>query len=135
MKFTIPGAAIAQGRPRAVRIGSGVRMYDPKKSRDYKKHVATIAKQHAPKRILEGALVAEIKIHRQIPKSTTKKDRALIFEGVKRPVTKPDTDNYTKSILDACNGIIYKDDSQIVNLYAEKHYSDDPRVEVTIYEL
>lgn len=128
VEFTIPGDPVPQGRPRAARNGRRIVMYDPKDSREYKQYVSLIARQHAPKTLLEGPLSVRMKIYRQIPKSTTKKDRALIFEGKKRPITKPDTDNYTKSVLDALNGIIYKDDSQVTDLYASKYYSDDPRV-------
>ncbi|MBT2215851.1 RusA family crossover junction endodeoxyribonuclease [Virgibacillus dakarensis] len=139
IEFVIPGEPKAQGRPRASAIGKGknrrITMYDPKESKEYKQYVSLIAKQHAPKKPYEGALRVDIKIYRQIPKSTTKKDRALIFEGIKRPVTKPDTDNYVKSVLDACNGIIYKDDSQVAELYASKYYSDNPRVEICVREL
>lgn len=135
VEFTIPGEPIPQGRPRAGRNRGKIVMYDPKESKDYKRYVSIIARQHAPKTLLEGALSVRMKIYRQIPKSTTKKDRALIFEGVKRPVSKPDTDNYVKSVLDACNGILFKDDSQIVDLYASKFYSEQPRVEIRLQEI
>jgi Holliday junction resolvase RusA-like endonuclease len=110
-------------------------MYDPKESREYKEYVALIARQYAPKKPIEGALSVNIKIYRQIPKSTTKKDRALFLAGIKRPVVKSDTSNYVKGIEDALNGIIYKDDSQIVDLYAAKYYSDNPRVEISVKEI
>lgn len=135
IEFIIPGDPVPQGRPRAGRAGRRIVMYDPKESREYKRYVSLIARQHAPKTLLEGPLSVRMKIYRQIPKSTTKKDRALIFEGKKRPITKPDTDNYTKSVLDALNGIIYKDDSQVTDLYASKYYSDDPRVEIKVQEI
>ncbi|WP_405103081.1 RusA family crossover junction endodeoxyribonuclease [Oceanobacillus sp. FSL H7-0719] len=135
ISFVIPGIPIPQGRPRAGRNGRKIVMYDPKESKDYKEYVSLIAKQHAPKTALEGPLSVRVKIYREIPKSTTKKDRALISEGNKRPITKPDTDNYVKSVLDALNGIIFKDDSQVTDLYASKFYSDDPRVEVHVQEI
>nr|WP_289038238.1 RusA family crossover junction endodeoxyribonuclease [uncultured Allobacillus sp.] len=140
ISFEIPGPPVAQGRPRAGKINRGRKkgqtvLYDPQESRDYKKFVSLIARHHAPEVPLDGPLGAHIKIYRQIPKSTTKKDRALILEGVKRPITKPDNSNYAKGIEDALNGIIYKDDSQIVDLQVSKFYSENPRVEVTIEEL
>lgn len=135
ISFTIPGKPVAQGRPRAARRGNRIMMYDPKPSKDYKEYVAKIAKEYAPEEPTEAALGVQMKIYREIPKSTTKKDRKLINEGLKRPIVRPDTDNYTKAILDALNGIIYKDDSQIVDLKASKYYSDDPRVEIKIEAL
>jgi Holliday junction resolvase RusA-like endonuclease len=110
-------------------------MYDPKESREYKEYVSLIAKQYAPKKPFTEQLSVSLKIYRQIPKSTTKKDRALFLAGIKRPVVKADIDNYSKSVLDALNDIIYKDDSQVVDLYASKYYSDNPRVEIIIKEI
>lgn len=135
VKFTIPGDPIPQGRPRAGKNRGKIVMYDPRESKEYKRYVSLIARQHAPKVLLEGALSMRMKIYRNIPKSTTKKDRALISEGIKRPITKPDNTNYAKGIEDALNGIIYKDDSQIVDLQIQKYYSDDPRVEVRVQEI
>ena len=136
VKFTIPGECVPQGRPRAGKTKYGkIVMYDPKQSKDYKQFVSLIARQHAPKTKLEGALSVRMKIYRQIPKSTTKKDRALFLAGIKRPVVKPDIDNYTKGVLDALNNIIYHDDSQVVDLYASKFYSDKPRVELEVREI
>ena len=46
-----------------------------------------------------------------------------------------DIDNCIKAILDAMTGIAYKNDTQILKLYAEKFKEPaNPRTEVTIYE-
>lgn len=135
IEFVIPGQPIPQGRPRAGKNKGRLIMYDPNESKEYKQYVSLIAKHYAPKNLYKDNLKMVIKIYRQIPKSTTKKDRALFLAGIKRPVTKPDTSNYVKGIEDALNGIIYKDDSQIVDLYAAKYYSDNPRVEILIKEI
>jgi len=110
-------------------------MRDPKESRSYKQYVGLVARQNAPIKLYEGALDVRLKIYRQIPKSMTKKLRKLSIAGINRPVVNPDIDNYQKAIFDALNGIIYKDDSQIVDLNVSKFYSDDPRVQVSIREL
>ena len=134
--FEIPGNAQAQGRPRAGKTKRGkVVMYDPKESREYKSYVRLIASQHRPRKLLEGQLEVFIKIYRQMPKSMTKKRKQAVMEGLHRPITKPDVTNIAKGIEDALNGIIYKDDSQIVDLHISKYYSDRPRVEVQIKEL
>lgn len=133
--FEIPGEPIAQGRPRATSAGGRVRMYDPAKSRRYKDLVKGTAAQYAPPEPLEGALGVELKIYRPIPASYSKKEKARCKEGKRRPVVKSDLDNYAKSILDAMNGLVYKDDSQVVDLKLSKHYSDFPRAEVMIWEV
>lgn len=51
------------------------------------------------------------------------------------PTKKPDIDNIAKSILDALNKLAYRDDTQVVTLHMEKHYAEDPRVEVEIEEI
>lgn len=71
-----------------------------------------------------------------IPKSTTKKDRALIAEGKLLPTKKPDADNIAKVICDALNNVAYADDTQIVKLVVNKRYAEaEPRVIVYIEKL
>lgn len=128
----IEGKPEPQLRPRARRTGKGVMLYDPKKTKDYKNYVEMSAKQQWNKKPLENALEVNIDIYRQIPKSTSKKRRRLKNERKIRPIVKPDIDNYTKGILDSLNGIVWKDDSQVVSLIANKYYSDNPRVEIEV---
>jgi crossover junction endodeoxyribonuclease RusA len=42
-----------------------------------------------------------------------------------RPTVKPDLDKLARAALDAMTGIVWVDDSQVVELTAEKHYSPD----------
>ena len=125
---------VAQARPRAVRMGRGVRMYDPKKTADFKKqlHLLALAKHVVP---LQEALSVEIWFYRQIQTSISKKERLRRTTGQVRPTVKPDTDNYIKSTLDALNGILWRDDAQIADLTAHKFYSDNPRIEIKLEEI
>ena len=50
------------------------------------------------------------------------------------PKVKPDLDNVVKAVLDALNGVVYRDDAQVVNLVATKRYATEPRVEVYVFE-
>jgi Holliday junction resolvase RusA-like endonuclease len=52
-----------------------------------------------------------------------------------RPLTRPDIDNYCKAPLDALNGIVWRDDSQVVELTVSKFYSSRPRLELEAVEL
>ena len=44
---------------------------------------------------------------------------------------KPDCDNITKIYADCMNGLVFRDDRQIVKAVCVKHYGDSPRVTIT----
>ena len=67
-----------------------------------------------------------------IPKSDSKAKSAEKRANRTRPTKRPDIDNVIKTICDGLNGVAYYDDSQVVEVTAEKRYSDEPRVEVSI---
>jgi Holliday junction resolvase RusA-like endonuclease len=48
---------------------------------------------------------------------------------------KADVDNLAKTILDAGNGIVWADDSQILELHAQISYRSPPSVEILAYRL
>lgn len=132
IEFTVLGEPVAQGRPRATSINGYVRMYDPKKSREFKQYVRLVASQHAPKELLEGPLKMDVVVYRPSLKSFSNKKKREAEKGIIRPVTRPDVDNYVKGIKDALNKVIWKDDSQVVDLSVSKYYSDKPRVEIKV---
>jgi len=44
----------------------------------------------------------------------------------------PDTDNLAKFIMDALNGVYYKDDSQVYSLEVLKRYGEEDSVRVQL---
>lgn len=135
ISFTVYGEPVAQGRPRASTFGGFVRMYDPKKSSDYKDYVRLAASEHAPEKLIEGPVALQLRVYKPIPKSFSGKKAARAEAGELRPTSKPDVDNYVKGIKDALKGVIWKDDSQVVELSAGKYYGQRPRVEISIREV
>lgn len=136
ISFTVYGEPVAQGRPRAGKSKSGdVVMYDPAKSKNYKQYVRLTATQYRPSALIESAVSLTVKVYRPIPKLSKVKHRQAI-EGVLRPKSKPDLSNYIKGVEDAIEGVLLKNDSQVVD-YGDsgKWYSDNPRIEITIKEL
>ena len=132
--FKVEGNPKAKARPRFARMGTFVRTYTDAKTKAYEEQIALIAKQAmGASKPLETALDAFIYISLPIPKSHSKKRRENCLNNVEKPIKKPDTDNICKAFLDGMNGVIYKDDSQIVNLFSTKVYGD-PFVEVLIKE-
>ena len=49
----------------------------------------------------------------------------LVELGIMHNVSRPDTDNYIKPILDAMNEIVYDDDGQIYSISCDKNYVND----------
>lgn len=142
IEFTVPGEPQSKGRPRFYHNGKFVRTYTPSDTVNYENLVKLAWMQRAedqfsdPIRKLTGAIKAEIWAFFPIPKSASKKKQTQMLQDEIRPITvKKDLDNICKAILDALNGIAYDDDRQVVVIYASKHYSENPRVEVTLEEL
>ncbi len=135
IQFAVTGPPVAKGRPRIGRSANGRPVaYTPAATRKYEVFVKLTA-QHAmgANPLLRGPLTVRMLILLSIPKSMSKKNRALALGDNLRPITRPDVDNYAKSILDALNGIVFKDDSQVVELRVEKRYTEKPRIEVSIF--
>ena len=136
IRFIIPGEPKGKARPRVFTNKQGIsRAITPKETLSYENLVKWVYQNTYGTRKLEGEVVARIVAMYAIPKSMSKKNRQLIEEGKLHPTKKPDLDNVAKIVLDSLNGIAYSDDSQIVKLNVEKHYSDNPRVEVTLDEI
>lgn len=132
IRITIPYIPTAKGRPKFTRRGFA---YTPKKTRDYEKYVKQIALRYKPKELLTGALEVRFYFYRPIPKSFSKKNRELALCGRLRPKIKPDLTNYTKAAEDALEGIIYKNDAQIVDEHLHKYYSATPKTIIVIEEV
>jgi Holliday junction resolvase RusA-like endonuclease len=129
IKFTIPGEPKGKARPRVTKYGT----YTAETTVNYENWVK-ICFQEAKQKSIEGQLKAEIKCYFDIPNSYSKKKKENALNGIIRPTKKPDLDNIMKIILDALNGLAYKDDKDIVECRIEKWYGEVARVEVEIWE-
>ena len=84
---------------------------------------------------IEGAVNMNIIYAFRRPQSLSKKERNEIDNGKIVPkTTKPDIDNLTKAILDALNGIVWKDDAQVTQINVQKIWSAKDQIEVEIWE-
>lgn len=80
----------------------------------------------------EGPLIAEVWAYKQTPTSFSKAKAAAAVRGEVAPTSKPDCDNLQKSIGDSLNGIVYRDDAQIVDLHVYKRFSATARTVITL---
>ena len=114
--------------------------YDTKKNTEMKASIRILAQTEAEKKGIELPIPAgnygyEIKIASFFvpPKSTTKKNLALINKYLLKPKCKPDVDNIAKLWLDALvKGGIIEDDKNVVYLNVAKHYSKTEATVCTI---
>lgn len=140
ISFRVEGEPVGKGRPRVIASrGKFAHAYTPKKTKDYEDSVRfafmAVTEETMPLYLRGASLEARMTIAVSVPKSYSKKKRALCLEGHIAPSKKPDIDNVIKCILDALNGYAFEDDSQVVKLKAEKIYAETPYVDVWLEEL
>lgn len=115
-----------QKRPRVTRFVT----YDPSK-KDKVAFIKTILNQ-LPKEPIYTPLRISIQFKFAHPKSHLKTNGELRKSAPSLHVSKPDIDNLVKFVLDALNGRLYKDDSQIVSLIAIKQYAETSCIEISV---
>jgi Holliday junction resolvase RusA-like endonuclease len=132
---TIPGEPIAQGRGRAVRVGAGVRVVDPKRSRNWKATAqAHMREAMGTNPVPDGPV--RVEIDAVWPPQGPPRKRHPRPEAW-RPKS-PDADNVAKAVLDAGNGVLWLDDRQVVDLRIMKTHAAQgapPRVVVRVMKL
>lgn len=129
--IVVLGNAVAKGRPKFTRAGGFPRAYTPAKTVKWENIVRTeAAAVMADRPIITGPVFLVAKFVRPFPVGMSGKKRLTAY-----PTTKPDLTNYIKAIEDACNGVVWKDDSQIVNMGVWKEYGDKPLVDIKISEI
>jgi Holliday junction resolvase RusA-like endonuclease len=128
--YSVEGDPVGKQRPRFSRG----RTYTPKKTVDYESLIASKASQAmGSSEPLQTPVAIFIWISHVIPASYSKKRKEACLNGLDWP-KKPDLDNVAKVFLDAMNGIVYKDDVQVVKLRVSKRYDTDSGVDVLVRE-
>lgn len=117
-RITVPGKAVAKGRPRATKGG---RLYTPKQTVTAESWVRLCCTQQVGAPCLQGAVRVRIEV--VVPWPAEKRARRDAERGGKQP-GRPDLDNTVKLALDALNGIAWADDAGIVSLQAVKRWGD-----------
>ena len=82
---------------------------------------------------LDSALQCELMFWLAPPRSWSKKKTAAALAGEVLPTSRPDIDNFIKSVCDACNGVVWTDDSRVWSLLAQKRYRETAGVEIRVW--
>ena len=136
VQYSVPGEPRGKGRPRFAKRGNFVKTYTDAKTASYEDQIRFYAlKAMGDSKVIEGAVRVFVSIRMAVPKSYSKKRREACLNGLEAPLKKPDWDNVAKSICDAMNGIIYVDDTQIVEAHITKQYAHQAEVVVLVQEV
>ena len=133
--FKVDANPVGQQRARYARRGNFVQTYTPDKTRNYEallKEAATEAMGSSEP--LETPVSLYLYIRVPIPKSFSKKKVQDCLNGSEQPMKKPDSSNVLKSVEDAMNGVVYKDDCQIINHHMTRVYSTLAGVDICVKE-
>lgn len=133
--FTVDGDPVGKQRARHRFTGKFVQSYTPNKTRTYETSIREAAQAAmGSSEPLETPVTLYLYIRAPIPKSTPKSRLQGFLDGSVKPIKKPDASNVLKSVEDAMNGVVYKDDSQIVNIHIAKVYASVSGVDICVKE-
>ncbi len=133
--FVLPIVPRAQKRDRIASIGGHARSYKCAEQSHYEAKIRALLAGDAPDKPIEGAVKVKMWCLLPIPASWSKKKRVEAIIDNIQAISKPDIDNAVKNIFDCMNGLIWKDDKQVVELWVKKTYSIDPRWDITVEEV
>lgn len=135
-EFTIPHTPVAKGRARSsVRRGKGgkpiltkggepiIGHHTPEKTRNYEALVRQFAQQAAYAEPITCPVDLLVEFRFRVPKSWPKWQRELCAAGMIHHTQKPDCSNLVKAIEDACNGVLFADDGQVVGSAHDKTWT------------
>ncbi len=125
MKYILHGPPTPLQRPRFTRG----HVYDPQQGQKLLDGIQ-LKKQHHPQPPLEVPLLATITFFMPLAKYLREPGRDRL-RGKYNP-KRPDLDNMIKYILDAANGILYTDDSLIVQISGKKIWADVGKTELIL---
>jgi crossover junction endodeoxyribonuclease RusA len=123
--FSVAGIARPKGSWRALpnwQTGRVQVLPDNANSREWQDQVSFVARQ-THTRLLAGPLVLIVTFYLPRPKRN----------APQYPTGKPDIDKLVRNVADALTGVLYNDDSQLVDIIAFKRYAvTDPLTTITV---
>lgn len=137
IEIVVPSIPVAKPRPRSTSVNGFARTYTPVggKVGSFIASVRLSASQVWNGPPLEGPLRVDCTFVFPRPKNRTWKNKPMPREW---KVTKPDRDNLDKQILDALNGLLWRDDAQVVDGRLTKQIAagdEQPHVVIRVQEL
>jgi len=131
ISFTIKGDPKALKRHRSFRRGKFLGQYDP--SQGEKEDFLSLAHSNAPEKPIDIQVKLKAMFIFSRPKNHYRSNGMVKSQFLDVAHTKkPDIDNLVKFIMDALNGVFWKDDSLIYRVDAYKIYGEMPYTQIEI---
>lgn len=128
LDVVVPGIPVAKGRPRFSANGHA---FTPDKTRKAEEHLGNAVATHcldAGLSVIGGRggvlpLSGELAVE-------------VVFVTKAKTTSRPDLDNLLKLVLDALNGIVWNDDSQVISIKTKKAQDvNNPRTHLRVWTL
>lgn len=137
VQFTVYGHALPGGSKRPLRAGGKkdgkiILVDNNPKTRDWRIEIKIVAAELMKGRdLFAGPLSLDVTFYRPRPKGH------YGAHGVKKsapkyPITRPDRTKLLRPLEDALTGVLWRDDSQIVDGNTKKRYGEPARVEIKV---
>lgn len=128
ISFTVPGRPVPQGGMKAFARGNRafVTHQKPKELGDYRARIA-IAARDAGVECVSDPICMTVYFYIDRPKGhygTGRNAGQLKPSAPGNPATRPDIDKLLRAVLDGLTGVAFRDDSQVVDVFARKYYGD-----------
>lgn len=123
IRFTVLGTPRPQGSKR--HVGNGIMVESSKALKPWRQEVSGTALALGVS-MFEAHVPVELTLNFYFTKPKSAKRRAM--------TTKPDGSKLLRAVEDALTGILYHDDSQIIESHVRKHYGGPERVEIELRE-
>lgn len=121
ISFNCDGTPVPQG---SMKVINGHILHSQGSALAMWRSTVALSARFAGAKPVEGAIGIEILFRVRRPK-TVKRDY---------PTVAPDLDKYIRGVLDALTGIAYQDDAQVIDIKAEKVYSDIAGADIKIFQ-
>ena len=128
--FRVAGAPVPWARPRRSKSGFFFTVEHVRKYQEVLSYHASRAMEGRTPLI--GPLAVTVTATIRIPTSWSQKKQGRAAMGLVAATKRPDADNYLKAALDACNEVVWRDDSQVVEMTCVKRYGLKPELAIDV---
>lgn len=131
-RLTIPLRPKPKERPQHGRFSKG---YTPKSTREYEEAVKHYYERDCGLPPTDKPVMVTFMFNFAVPKSCSKREQAKKLLGTCPYSNRPDLDNIEKAVMDALNGMAFKDDCQVVAKISLKRFWHHNSVMIEIEEM